>query len=472
MTRSLPDLSGAWSWFRALAAVPPPPQEMVHDRIRFVERGVGIPVKGVILVFLTFLLFFSGWLGDLPGIQQEVLGYVRTFFLLYFALSVGAGLIHWEMEEVSTRLLIPVTSAMAILDGAMLSLLTLVTGGFDSILYWAFLGLVVRNAAVIPSADVQITINLVVSLGYLLAGVLDHWVAGTELELIRTTGRGTVSGGFFDEGGMPITESLILRMLLLLLLTICCAGIQILSDRQRQRELDAREFQIKQQQLEAAGRLAAEIAHQLKNPLGVINNAAFTLQRTVKEGKKITQQISIIQEEVGRSDRIITELMGYARLSEGRVERVDLNDELDRAVAEVLPPGAEFAIRVHRDYTPGLPHLLGQRGHFAEVFANLLTNAREAMEGRGQLFLATRTGPDFSVVVTVRDTGPGIPPERLKQVFEPYFTTKNRGTGLGLAIVKNNTELYGGSVVVDSELGKGTQFTVTLPARSLMRLRT
>lgn len=471
LTLSLPQFRTLLSRWRALATAPPPPPEVFLSRIRFVERGVGLPVKAVVLALLTFFLFFSGWLSELTDLQQEVLGYIRMFFLFYFALNVGSGLILWGMDEVSARLVVPVTCIMTILDGAMLGLLTLVTGGFDSILYWAFLGLLVRNAAVIPSADVQITVNFLVSLCYLLAGILDIWVAGTELELIRTTGRGTVSGGFFDENQVPITESLILRMLLMLLLTACCAGIQILVDRQRQRELDAQEFQIKQQQLEAAGRLAAEIAHQLKNPLGIINNAAFTLQRTVKEGKKITQQISIIREEVDRSDKILTELMGYARLSEGRVERVDINAEVDRAVDLVLPAGANFEIKIHRDYAPGLPALLGQQGHFAEVFANLLTNAREAMDGKGEIFLTTRTGPEFSVVVSIRDTGPGIPSDQLKSIFEPYFTTKNRGTGLGLAIVKNNTELYGGTVAVESELGKGTMFTLTLPARSLIRLR-
>jgi signal transduction histidine kinase len=471
LTLSWPHLRTLLSRWRALATAPPPPPEVFLSRIRFVERGVGLPVKAVVLALLTFSLFFSGWLSDLTDLQQEVLGYIRMFFLFYFALNVGSGLILWGMDEVSARLVVPVTCIMTILDGAMLGLLTLVTGGFDSILYWAFLGLLVRNAAVIPSADVQITVNFLVSLCYLLAGILDIWVAGTELELIRTTGRGTVSGGFFDESQVPIAESLILRMLLMLLLTACCAGIQILVDRQRQREFDAQEFQIKQQQLEAAGRLAAEIAHQLKNPLGIINNAAFTLQRTVKEGKKITQQISIIREEVDRSDKILTELMGYARLSEGRVERVDINAEVDRAVDLVLPAGANFEIKIHRDYAPGLPALLGQQGHFAEVFANLLTNAREAMDGKGEIFLTTRTGPEFSVVVSIRDTGPGIPADQLKSIFEPYFTTKNRGTGLGLAIVKNNTELYGGTVAVESELGKGTMFTLTLPARSLIRLR-
>ena len=373
LTLSWRSLRTRLAHLRDLAAAPPPPPEVFIQRIRFVERGVGLPVRAVALVLLTFFLFFSNWVKDLTDLQQEVLGYIRMFFLLYFALNVGSGLILWGMEEVSVRLVVPVTCIMTILDGAMLGLLTLVTGGFDSILYWAFLGLVVRNAAVIPSADVQVTVNILVSLCYLLAGLLDFWVSRTEVELIRTTGRGTVSGGFFDEAAAPGTESLIVRMLLLLLLTACCAGIQVLVDRQRQREIDAREFLIKQHQLEAAGRLAAEIAHQLKNPLGIINNAAYTLQRTVKEGKKITQQIAIIREEVGRSDQILTELMGYARLSEGRVERIELNEELDRAVRtasseQVRQPIFTDGVEHWKHYAPSLGPLIEALGPVVDAY--------------------------------------------------------------------------------------------------------
>ncbi|MBL9175374.1 MAG: hypothetical protein JNL10_17670 [Verrucomicrobiales bacterium] len=465
------DLRTRLASVRAMAATRPPPPEVFLRRIRFVERGVGLPVKAVVLVFLLIALFFTDWFSALSPMNEDVPTYIRTFFLIYFALNVGGGLILWGMDDVSPKLVVRVTYIMAVLDAAMLALLTMVMGGFDSVLYWVFLGLVVRNAAIIPHADVQVMVNLIVSALYLVAGVLELMAMASAKELIRGTGRGTVTGGVFDESDVPVTESLVLRLLLMVLMTACCAGIQILVDRQRQREWEAREFSIKQQQLEAAGRLAAEIAHQLKNPLGIINNAAFTLQRTVKEGKTITQQISIIREEVNRSDRIITELMGYARLAEGRVEKVNLNEELDRAVELVLPPAAKFDIRVHRDLQPGIPLLLGQRAHFAEVFANLLTNAREAMDGRGEIFLETGTTEDFSVMISVRDTGPGIPPDKISQVFEPYFTTKERGTGLGLAIVKHNTQMYGGSVEVESVLGKGTRFTIRLPARSLMRLR-
>jgi signal transduction histidine kinase len=236
-------------------------------------------------------------------------------------------------------------------------------------------------------------------------------------------------------------------------------------------EAEAREYAVRQQQLQAAGRLAAEIAHQLKNPLGIINNAAFTLQRTVKEGKKITQQIQIIREEVERSDRILTELMGYAQLSEGKVEKVDVAEELDRAIERVFPAGAKYEIKITRDYAPALPPLLLQRNHLTETFVNILQNAREALDGKGTVAVSTRYGDNYTVLTCIRDEGPGIAPEKLGRIFDPYYTTKEKGTGLGLAIVKHNTEIYGGTVQVESELGKGTSFTIALPAQTVMRLR-
>jgi signal transduction histidine kinase len=98
---------------------------------------------------------------------------------------------------------------------------------------------------------------------------------------------------------------------------------------------------------------------------------------------------------------------------------------------------------------------------------NLLLNAREALGGRGNIFVAAKSQRDHAVEISIADDGPGIPPDKIGRIFEAYFTTKEKGTGLGLAIVKHNAELYGGSVRVESELGKGAKFTVIFPAKSL-----
>jgi signal transduction histidine kinase len=163
--------------------------------------------------------------------------------------------------------------------------------------------------------------------------------------------------------------------------------------------------------------------------------------------------------------------MGYARLSEGKVEKLVITEELDRAIEQVFPKAADYAVTIQRDYGMGLPPLLAQRGHLSEVFVNILQNAREAMGGKGLIRVSAQYGGNFDVVVKISDTGPGIPQEKLDKIFEPYFTTKEKGTGLGLAIVKHNTELYNGTVQVESEAGKGTVFTIVLPAKTIVNIR-
>jgi two-component system sensor histidine kinase HydH len=309
--------------------------------------------------------------------------------------------------------------------------------------------------------------NLLATGMYLLGGAAESSATLMELDMLEPGWQQAI----YPSGQEPPVESVILRTSLLLLLGACCYGVEVLFDRHHRLEAEAQEFAQRQRQLESAGRLAAEIAHQLKNPLGIINNAAFTLQRTVKEGKTITQQIRIIREEVERSDRIITELMGYSRLVEGRVERLDVVEELEACLRQVFPPAVQFDVRIERQYTPALPALLAQRHHIREVFVNLLQNAREAMQDRGTLRVGTGIGDNFSIIVTVADEGPGIRPEDQARVFEAYYTTKEKGTGLGLAIVKHNVELYGGRVRLESEPGRGCRFVLEFPARTVMRLR-
>src|SRR5438045_7944678 len=117
-------------------------------------------------------------------------------------------------------------------------------------------------------------------------------------------------------------------MFVLLLTTACCSGLELLFERQQLAAEEAEEFAAREGQLRSAGRLAAEFAHQIKNPLAIINNALFSLQRALREGKAgVEQHVRIIQEEVVRSDRIITQVMGYAQLTEGRVEKLNAVEE-------------------------------------------------------------------------------------------------------------------------------------------------
>lgn len=437
-----------------LAVEAPEAPEQIR-RLRSMERNLVLPAKALSLAVLFYYLLLSNWYDDVTTQPEALLMTVRYFFLIYLVVNVAAAILLAGMEQLPFRIVQESVFVMAFIDALFLAAVTLVTGGFDSGLYWVFLGLIFRNAVSIPVASTQLVLNLVVCLSYLTAGLLDTWLIKADSEWVEESA----------------AEPFFLRIIVLVLLSACCYGLQVLFERQRQQEDEAREFVRQQEQIQAAGRLAAEIAHQLKNPLGIINNAAFTLQRTVREGKTITQQIQIIREEVERSDRIITELMGYARLVEGKVEKLDVKEELERAIQMVFPAAVRFDVTVERDYATVLPPLLALRNHLSEIFLNILQNSREAMNGKGVIRVSTSYGENHTAVVVIEDNGPGIPPHILDKIFEPYFTTKEKGTGLGLSIVKHNIEMYGGTVRVESELGKGARFHLQFPARSLMRLR-
>ncbi len=437
-----------------------PSQEEMAFRLQSVERDIILPVKAVLIGVLLYNLYFTHWFEDV-SLPWSVAQYtVERFFLIYLAINAIVAAILIFSRRVGSLFVQRVIFTSNFVDGLLAAALTLVTGGFDSLLYWVFVGLVVRNAVSCPLAVPQIILNFSLSFCYLFAGVLEVIVSAEMAEL--DTGRAIAENP---------TEPFILRLIVLWLMTLCCYGVQVLFEKYRQAEDEAREFNSRQQQLRSAGRLAAQIAHQLKNPLAIINNAAYSLEKGVRDGKNTSlQQLGIIREEVERSDRIITKLMGYAQLAEGKVERLQIVEELERAIGEVFPARAQYDITLERDYFPHLPPLLMQRGHLSEILVNILQNAREVTGGQGHILIRVRHGPDGSIIVSLTDDGPGIAPDQLERIFEPYFSTKERGTGLGLAIARHNAEIYAGWIKVESELGKGATFILHSPTRTFMKL--
>jgi len=429
--------------------------------------------------------------------------------------------------------------AVGLADGVFLGGLTVLTGGFESILYWVFPVLIILNAVSIPLATPQIVLNLVLGIFFLGAGwietqaqpdpslasfpiqkprikpedlqnltaVIEHLRSSPELfsrvlwnGLPQTTQRSATNYLATGEGEAELKESLakdldrilyprrlisyasalpdlpeteagpyVLRVAVLVLLTFCCYGVQVLFAAQLRTEEEQKEYAVRTEQLRSAGRLAAEVAHQIKNPLAIINNVTFSLQKNfVKEKPAAASQVEIIREEIAKADRIITQVMGYAQLSEGRVQKLNVIDEINRAIEEVFPASVPTGTHIQREFAESFPPLLMQQKHFSEAVGNLLQNARDAVAGQGTVQVGARYLADHSVEITVRDDGPGVPPDRLGRIFEAYYTTKERGTGLGLAVVKHNAELYGGRVRAESELGKGAKFTLIFPAKTLL----
>lgn len=437
------------------------------SRIQRFQRNIVLPIKALLIFTLVYYFYFSNWIDQTNSTREVALDTIRHFFLFYVLTTFAAGAMFIAVRQLPLHVVQWPLFALGLLDALLLASLTMVTSGFDSILYWMFLALIIHNAISIPLTTPQIVLNLLVCFFYVLAGAFDVAISGQEMFVAYDSATRNALGYDNPEN---LAEPFLLRIIVLVLLALCCYGVQSLFEKQRRAEEEAEEFAYRQGQLHTAGRLAAQIAHQIKNPLSIITNAAFSLQRAVQEGKNsAAEQIQIIREEVERADRIITELMGYAQLAEGKVEKLSITEELERAIAQVFPPGAKFNVEVRRDYMPALPPLMMQRNHLSEIFVNILQNARDAMTGGGRIEITAEHGEDFSTLVTIVDFGPGIPKDKLARIFEPYFSTKEKGTGLGLAIVRQNVDIYGGKVSVESELGKGARFTLQFSAKTLMK---
>jgi signal transduction histidine kinase len=457
MNPALSDRLKKVSWLLQMRA--PDPPEFIR-RVIIMERDVILPLKGAGIAMLLYSFYFSPWFGRVLGALEIAIEQTQYFFWVYVSLNVLFGLVLLRVRTAPLALVEWSVFAIGLIDGIFLGALILVTGGYDSVLYWLFLGLIVRTAVSVPSAASQLMLNLTLTCCYVLAGVVDiklySYLDPDTRESLRLSG-----------GANNPTEPLVVRLVLLLVMTGFSYGVQVLIERQRKAEEEAREFAMREGQLHAAGRLAAEFAHQMKNPLAIINTATFSLQRAMRGAKpEVLEKVQMIQEEVDHADRIITQIMGYAQLSEGRVEKVNPLEELDLAIQRVFPPAAGFPIQVRKDYGTDIPILVMQRRHLFETFLNVLQNAREALEDLpGGVFVSARLTENYAVEVVIRDEGPGIPPDKLARIFEPYYTTKAKGTGIGLATVKHNVELYGGTVRVESELGRGATFVLTFPAR-------
>jgi signal transduction histidine kinase len=230
----------------------------------------------------------------------------------------------------------------------------------------------------------------------------------------------------------------------------------ILSDRQRR----ANESLRRAERLKTLGEMAAGMAHEVKNPLAAIRSSAQIL--TERVGGKEAQFAGIIVSEVDRLNRVVNEFLDYARPAPLKREPVLLSALLDSCLELLAPVIAQAGATVNRAYPEAEHKVNADPNQLRQVFLNLILNAVQAMRTGGQMTLGVRQ-ESGSTRVVVRDTGPGIPPDKLRQVFEPFYSTKPGGTGLGLPIAQRIVAEHGGRLVVESKPGEGTTATMILP---------
>jgi two-component system NtrC family sensor kinase len=222
------------------------------------------------------------------------------------------------------------------------------------------------------------------------------------------------------------------------------------------------------EKLAVAGRMGASLAHEINNPLQSVIGCLGLVEKSMAEGGDPGRYLSVARQELRRAASIVTQLRDMSRLShQTRKEPLDVNAVADEVLILTRKQAQEKRVEVVWAPAENLPAVRGVADRIRQVFLNLVLNALDAMPEGGQLRVSTaQTEQPDGVAVAFADTGVGIAPERLGNLFDPFYTTKSQGLGLGLYITHNVVEEHGGHIDVSSHVGQGTIFTVWLPARS------
>jgi len=217
----------------------------------------------------------------------------------------------------------------------------------------------------------------------------------------------------------------------------------------------------------AVGETASGLAHEIRNPLAVINMLVSSLEGDFPQDDARRQDVRVIRENIEHIHGLVEQLLDAARYRPPVPKPTDLPTLIENTVSLVGPKLSRAQIRLRRQFAPALPPALVDESRMQQVLLNLLQNAIDAIGSRGEITLGLdKAGEEDRLSFSIHDSGPGIPAEAYQYLFEPFHTTKERGVGLGLSIVKRIVEQHGGAISVRSTAGEGTRFTILLPIAS------
>ncbi|MCL4078900.1 ATP-binding protein [Coriobacteriia bacterium Es71-Z0120] len=221
---------------------------------------------------------------------------------------------------------------------------------------------------------------------------------------------------------------------------------------------------IRSDRLAAMGELTAGVAHEVRNPLGIIRASVQLIEESNGDPERIAEATSVVKQEIDRLDRVIKALLDFGRPSAPAFRAVKVADVIDDVVLFTRRFAREAHVSISYDIPPDIPYVRADPDQMKQVFVNLISNAVQAMQGRGgSISLSARADGGF-VAIRVEDDGPGIPEAELPKIFDPFYSTKDDGTGLGLTMVHRIVDDHDGYIEVASRVGEGTSFTVYFPA--------
>lgn len=224
----------------------------------------------------------------------------------------------------------------------------------------------------------------------------------------------------------------------------------------------AQQERTRNQALVAIGQIAAQVAHEIKNPLGSIKLNLTYLGRTIPKNEEATEVISEIQSGVDRLNKTISELSTFVRPKELMLSNIDINLNIEEQLAFIKDKIQEKNIQVECLFQSDLPLIKADSHELGKAFINFLVNGVEASKEAGKIIISTKS-LENKVLISFTDFGVGMTRETIARIFEPFFTTKPTGTGLGMSIAKRVIEMHKGSVQITSKIGEGSQINIELP---------
>jgi two-component system sensor histidine kinase HydH len=245
----------------------------------------------------------------------------------------------------------------------------------------------------------------------------------------------------------------------------CKGAVIILRDLSEIKRLE--EKVRRSEKLAAVGKLAAGVAHEIRNPLSSIRGFAQFLRHALADRPKDREYAEIMVKEVDRMNRVVTDLLTFARPLEAELAPTDLQELLEHVLRLVNADAQGRGVEIHKNISENLPAIDLDANQVTQCLLNLTLNALQALDAGGSIEVGATMAADYSkLLIWVEDDGSGIPAVDLDKVFDPFFTTREQGTGLGLAIVHTIVENHNGEIRVQSpvpEKNKGARFTISIP---------
>jgi signal transduction histidine kinase len=265
------------------------------------------------------------------------------------------------------------------------------------------------------------------------------------------------------QGRIIVVSAVVMAILFLVLRSIVSRAGEIIEKRAVER-LRLEEKLNQAERLAHLGKMVATVSHEIKSPLGIVRSTAEILEKRIAKIAPGNEHLArIVVDETVRLNNIVVEFLDFARPQKADLKPAGVNQVVRKLLDFLSHELKRQHIELITDLAPDLPKNMLDQDLFYRALLNILMNSIQAMTENGQLQVSTRRSPAGGTELTIRDTGIGMSPEKIEQIFKPFFTDKNKGTGLGLAITKTIIENHEAEIEVQSEEGKGTTFTVILP---------